>query len=125
MGGGDRPNGRQEAPDIRHLTAASGSGHHASFRSTPRSASKVAAGIHPHGSDGFLSQASFPGAVTPDWHGESAQAVGATGPADVRQRAMSPAMTTVTASYRRDAFAAQAGAATSARVRKRAYVRLL
>ncbi len=34
-------------------------------------------------------------------------------------------MTTVTTSYRRDAFAAQAGAASSTRMRKRAYVRLL
>jgi exopolysaccharide biosynthesis polyprenyl glycosylphosphotransferase len=34
-------------------------------------------------------------------------------------------MTTVTTSYRRDAFAANVGAATSTRVRKRAYVRLL
>ena len=34
-------------------------------------------------------------------------------------------MTTVTTSYRRDAFAAHAGAASSTRVRKRAYVRLL
>jgi exopolysaccharide biosynthesis polyprenyl glycosylphosphotransferase len=34
-------------------------------------------------------------------------------------------MSSVTTAYRRDAYAAQAGAATSARVRKRAYVRLL
>src|SRR5262249_51818137 len=67
---------------------------------------------------GFLSQASFPGAVTPDWHGDTAQA---DGPAGVR----TPPMPSVTTAYRRDAYAAQAGAATSARVRKRAYVALL
>jgi exopolysaccharide biosynthesis polyprenyl glycosylphosphotransferase len=56
--------------------------------------------------------------VTPDWHGDTAQAA-----AGVMQP--TPTLPSVTSAYRRDTYAAQAGAASSTRARKRAYVRLL
>src|SRR5262249_22801530 len=119
---GCHPNGAKEAPYIRHLHTDALPVPHANFRSAPRSASTATAGIHPHESDGFLSHTSFPGAVTPEWHGDSARpAARVDGRPDVRH----PTMTSVTASYRREAFASQAGAANNTRVRKRAYVRLL